>query len=150
MKKGISVLLCLCFLLTVIGMPAFATEQPKKLVSVEYLEDGSYFVIEITQDMPRGRDYSTSGTKTGTYYNSSGALIWKLTVRGSFSYNPGVSAKATSASATVAIADSSAKFVSKNAWTSGASAYGYAQVKYGSVTQSKTVVLTCDKYGNLS
>lgn len=151
MKKLFSLLFCMCALLVTVSVPAFAADmQAKNTVSIEYLADGSYFVIELNQDIPIARSSTVSGSKTATYYGANGKAMWNVTVRGEFTYTPGVSARATSASATVGIIDSGVKFVSKDAWVSGASAYGYAQVKYGSVTQNKTVILTCDKYGNLS
>ncbi len=151
MKKLFSLLLCMCMLLVTLSVPAFAADvQAENTISIEYLADGSYFVTEVNQDVPITRSNTTSGSKTATYYGANGKAMWNVTVRGEFTYTPGVSASATSASATVGIIDSGVKFVSKDAWVSGASAYGYAQVKYGSVMQSKTVVLTCDKYGNLA
>lgn len=151
MKKIFCLLLCVCILLVAVSVPASAAEaQAKNAIYIERLADGSYFVIEVNQDAPVARSNTTSGSKTATYYGANGKAMWNVTVHGVFTYTPGVSASATSASVTVGIIDSGVKFVSKDAWVSGASAYGYAQVKYGSVTQSKTVVLTCDEYGNLS
>lgn len=151
MKKLFSLLLCMCTFLVAVSVPAFAYDvQADNTTSVEYLADGSYFVVEVDQDVPIARSNTVSGSKTATYYGANGKAMWNVTVHGEFTYTPGISARATSASATVGIIDSGVKFVSKDAWVSGASAYGYAQVKYGSVTQNKTVVLTCDKYGNLS
>jgi len=96
------------------------------------------------------RSCTTSGTKTATHYSAQGVAIWKVTVSGTFTYTPGVSAKATSASVTVGIADEDIKFIEKDSYTSSASAYGYGKVKYGIDYLGKTVKLTCDTYGNLS
>ena len=93
---------------------------------------------------------SKSGSKTKTYYSASNTAIFSVTVTGGFSYTYGVSASATSSVATVYIFDSSATFVSKNAYTSGATAYATGTVKYRGNSATLTVSLTCDKYGNLS
>lgn len=153
MKKVVSAFLCFVLFLSFAVIPANAIKEDNGVqctTSIEYLSDGSYYIVEVVQAPSNSRSYSTSGSKTATYYNSAGTAIWKVTVNGTFTYTTGVSAKATSASATVGIANSNAQFIEKNAYTSGASAYGYGKVKYKDTTASKTVVLTCDKYGNLS
>ncbi|WP_369297067.1 hypothetical protein [uncultured Neglectibacter sp.] len=151
MKKLLSILLCICLLGTFLTVSAAAQEEvpqaPK--TTIEYFSNGDYFITVVTQDAPVGRSTDTSGSKTGTYYTASGTAVWDVTVYGTFSYTRGVTSTANSASATVYIADSSAKFISKNAYTSGASAYATATVSYKSLSTTKTVVLTCDKYGNL-
>lgn len=152
MKRVIGLLLSLICLLSVVAIPASAITSGSNVqtsTSVEYLDDGSYFVIETVQTSPNVRS-TKSGSKTATHYGANGAAIWRVTVQGTFTYTSGVSAKATSASATVGIIDKTATFVEKDAYTSGASAYGYGKIKYDGVPFVKTVVLTCDKYGNLS
>lgn len=145
-KKAICALLSALMVMTVFTIQTSAADTSK---TIEYLDDGSYFVIEVVQPVTFARSNSTNGYKSATYYGANGAAIWRVTVHGYFSYN-GSSATATSASAEVAIFDSYAKFVSKNAYVSGASAYGHGSVKYGVNTGAKTVVLTCDRNGNLS
>ncbi len=154
MKKIFAYVMCLTVLICAVYVSASAQgsrrEIPSKIVSTEYLADGSFFVEEIIQNTPMARSNTASGSKTATHYAANGNKIWRVTVNGEFTYTSGVSATATSATATVGIIDSGATFVSKNAYVSGASAYGYGKVKYEGSTLGKTVVLTCDKYGNLS
>lgn len=152
MKQMVSAILCAIFALSVFMVPASAREaegEPKAVRTVEYLEDGSYFVTEVTQAHPLARG-SKSGSKTVTHYFAGGVAAWQLTVTGTFSYTPGASAKASSASAAVTLFASGTSFVSKNAYTSGASAHGYGQVRYSGRIYDKSVTLTCDSYGNLS
>lgn len=153
MKKVIALFLCIALLVSSAALPTSALDgsaDTHMTISKEYLPDGSYFVVEIIQQSPLARSSTTSGSKTATHYNSQGTPIWKITVNGTFTYSSGISARATSASATVGIADGNAQFIEKNAYTSGASAYGYGKVKYIGSTASKTVVLSCDRYGKLS
>lgn len=150
MKKLVSVVLCLMILFAAAAVPVGATGGQAMSVSVEYLEDGSYIVTEITQDVPVARSTRTSGSKTATHYGANGAAIWYVTVYGKFTYDYGVSSSATSATATVGIIDKNAKYVSKNAYVFGSTAYATGTVTYGVNSLSKTVSLTCDRYGNLS
>ncbi len=117
---------------------------------MEYLDDGSYFVIEVVQNPQSARASYKSGSKTATHYGANGVAIWNVTVYGEFTYTPGVSSKATSSTATVGIIDRNASFVSKNAYTLGNAALANANVKYLSESVSKTVSLRCDSYGHLS
>ena len=50
MKKALSLLMCVLVLTLSVAMPvsaAAADNAPERSVSVEYLDDGSYFVIEV-------------------------------------------------------------------------------------------------------
>ena len=153
MKKALS-LICVLVLLITVAMPfsaAAADNAPERSVSVEYLDDGSYFVVEVVQNPQSARaSYKTSGSKTSTYYTASGSAVWNVTVYGEFTYTTGVSAKATSSTATVGIIDRNASFVSKNAYTLGSAAFANATVSYRGDTTNKTISLTCDSYGHLS
>lgn len=153
MKKIICVILSLIFV-TMAAVPAGASSESQVIptTSVEYLDDGSYFIIETTQipTVARSTSKVTSGSKTATHYGANGTAIWRVTVHGTFSYIPVVSAKATSASATVELIDKNTTFVEKDAYISGASAYAYGKIKYDGTPYSKTVILTCDTNGSLS
>lgn len=116
--------------------------------STEYLEDGSFIVTSVYEFAIQPRTGKT-GYKEAVYRASDGTKIFFVTVDGAFEYTYGVSSKATGAKATVAIYSSQASYVSRNAYTSGASAIATGVVKYNGNTVSKAVVLSCDKYGNL-
>lgn len=154
MKKVISVILMIVVFASLLAPAAFAVEVPDtgeaKSTTVEYLDDGSYYIIEVTQLTSVGRSTNTDGYKKATYHSKDGTAIWTIQLHGFFTYTPGVSAKATSASVSVILHDPDASFVSKNAYVSGATAYGSTKVKYESVTTSKTVNLTCSTSGVLS
>lgn len=155
MKKTISVFLLILIFVSLLTPPAFAKESadaeiPNKDTTIEYLDDGSYFVIEVTPSFSIGRSTDIDGYKTATYHSKDGTAIWTIQLHGYFTYTSGVSAKATSASVSVILHDSGASFISKDSYVSGATAYGSTKVKYGSVTTSKTIDLTCSVYGVLS
>ena len=145
MKRVISFVLCLALFVSCFVFGAHA----ETTTSVVYLEDGSYILTEITVRNPLARA-TTSGDKKVTYVNSSNKKIYSVTVNGAFTYTYGSSATATSSTATITIHTSDAKYVSRNAYCSGASAYATSTFTYGGSTRTLTAKLTCDKYGNLS
>ena len=150
MKRFFTLVLAALLLLAALPMAATAAAEDKLVsTSTEYFDDGSYAVTNVYESAIQPRTGKT-GYAEAIYYAANGAQIFKVTVTGSFDYTYGVSAKATSATASVSLYDSSASFVSKNAYTSGASAVANGVIKHSGVTVSKTVTLTCDKYGNLS
>jgi len=149
MKKIVNTFLC-ALLLAMLSVHAHAQSDSSLYVRyTEYQEDGSYFIIEISQTNTEVRANTTSGTKSATYYDEFDTPIYAVDVTGSFSYN-GTSATADSATSTVYIYDRNASFDSKGAYTSGASAVGYANIKFNSRPIYKSVVLTCSKDGKLS
>lgn len=96
---------------------------------VEYFDDGSYVVTELTvnTDNPFART-GKSGSKTSTYYGSNNKAYFAVTLTGQFNYTYGSSAKATGASTSVTVYDSSASYVTKSATYSGATATGTGTV----------------------
>ena len=142
----ISTAILLMFSLSVLAGAAETTDQLVS-TSVEYLDNGDYIVTEVYR--PAIQLYAgTNGYATATYRNSAGSSIFSVTVYGTFTYN-GSTSSATSASASVNIYVSNASFVSKNAYTSGASAYGTGTVRYNDSNCSVTARVSCDKNGNL-
>ena len=85
-----------------------------------------------------------------TYYGSNNKAIFAVTLTGQFDYTYGVSAKATSASVTVTIYDSSAEYVTKSATYGSATAYGSGTAKVNATSRTLNVKITCDIYGNLT
>lgn len=152
MKKRFASLLMAVALLLLVVVPAQAAEvadNVRKTTTIEYLEDGSFFVIEVVQLTVTVRSNSTNGYKSATYYSGTGVKVWQIELHGYFTYN-GSSATATSATASVYLYSSSAAPTDKNAYVSGASAYGSATVNYMGNVTTKSVKLTCDRNGNLS
>ena len=145
MKKILSLLLCFALITTCMSFGVGAKSSP----CIEYFEDGSYAVTEITETNSLARA-TKSGVASKTYFSSSGKKIVTLELTGSFNYTSGVSATATSATVAVILHTSDAKYVSRNSYCSGATAHGSVTFTYNGTNRTLTAKLTCDKYGNLS
>lgn len=150
MKRFVALFIVAVLLLASLPMAASATTADKLIsTSTEYLEDGSYVVTNVYESAIQPRTGKT-GYAEATYYTQNGTKVFVVTVDGTFEYTYGVSSKATGATASVSIYSANASFVSKNAYTSGASAVGSGTVSYSGSPITKTAKVTCDKYGNLS
>ncbi|MEY8312490.1 hypothetical protein AALA61_10975 [Oscillospiraceae bacterium 42-9] len=150
MKRIIAVLLCLIMFFALMVSPVSASEPKDMLVkrTIEILENGDVVTTEVYECAVQPRS-GKNGYVTSTYVDATGRAIWMLTVTGSFTYN-GVSSRATSAEASVYINNTTkAKFVSKNAYTSGATATGTATVTYLDSRTTRSASVSCDKNGNL-
>ena len=148
MKKKISILLTALLLFSLFSISASAEQQDILLSrTVEVLENGDTIVTELYQSVVQPRT-GASGHKTAKYYNSDGTAIWDVTVDGTFTYNS-VTATATSAKATVNLYSNKASFISKNAYTSGNTATATGTVAYSTVSTTRSVSVSCDKYGVL-
>lgn len=159
MRRVVSILLAAILLIGSFASVVGASEAPTvtKYSTIEYLENGDYIVTELvidSSDAPfqvkeQESRATKQGSKTAYYYNSAGTKIWSVGVTGTFSYTYGVSATATSSSATVNIFVSGATFKNKNAYTIGNTAIASGIVAYNGVSTSKSVSVSCDKYGNV-
>lgn len=127
--------------------------------TVEYYADGSSAVITIAEKVTKVSDratvYTKSGSKTYTMCNSSGNVLWKFTVHGTFSVNAGVSATCTNTSYSTSNIASGWSLKSGSSYASGNKAIGDGTFEHKVlfiVTETKSchVVLTCDVNGNLS
>lgn len=153
MKRVVSCILLVALMLCVLPMQCYAAEVSEKNGNITYFADGSYAVETLEV-----RDLRASGTKNGsrsyTYYSSSGTALWKATLTAKFSYT-GSSATCTSASCSVSVYDSDWYTISKSADRSGNT--GTASVTMGQKLLGVTVnevdaylEITCDANGNLS
>lgn len=159
MKRVVSIFLAAILLIGSLASVVGASEAPTvaNYSAIEYLENGDYIVTELVVDSSnassQGKVQETRATKTGyktaTYYNSAGTKIWSVTVTGTFSYTSGVSATATGSTATVNIFVTGATFKNKNAYTTGNTAIASGTVVYNGMSTSKSVSVSCDKYGNV-
>ena len=150
MKRFLSFCLAILLLASAFSVTAVAAPENRLVsTSVEYLEDGSYFITEVYESAIQPRT-GQIGSKTSTYYGENGSKIFSVTVNGTFSYVYCSSVGATGAEAIVNIFNNNASYVSKSAYTREASAYAVGTVSYNGINITRTVVLTCDKYGNLS
>ncbi len=157
MKTVIRRVTILILLITMFSISAFASCIPhnEQFSSIEYLQNGDYIIteyaVESSTSLAKGVLASTkNGTKTASYYTASGSIVWSVIVDGTFSYTYGVSVTATASSATVRIYNAGASYVTKSAYTSGNVATASGTVKYSGINTTKSVSVSCDKYGNLS
>lgn len=157
--KSIMTVLTALIMIFTLAVPVMADENTSETVesvTVEYLEDGSYYETVVTVDDTVSGDsgiMSTAKTRTGSkktsYKNKSGDVLWYVKVTGKFTYN-GSTSKCTSASATAASNSSSWKIIDKSASRSGNEAIGKATAKEQSTSLTRTVTLSCSKTGKLS
>lgn len=149
MKRTISLIIIL-LIFALIPYNVFAADVTQSDERI-YLDDGSYFIISIDESSTRS---TKTATKTHEYHASDGELLWKVQVRGTFSYN-GTSSTCTSATHTITIYNSSWYTHSQTSYSSGNKAIANVTMKkktLGIVTSTRSVNLTlaCDKDGNLS
>lgn len=169
MKRNFFPIICslLALLLVVLTSPhpAEAASQTSRLSDsyvaseyIEYLEDGSYFHVTISEGETSflSRSVQTkSGSRKTTYYDANGTALWDFTVYGTFQFIPGSSAACTSSSCSFNIYDSSWENSHSSAGKSGNQAIGDATFNekvFLITTNIRDVhlVLTCSAYGTLS
>ncbi len=158
MKKFLK--LSIVFLLVVqIFNISFSAKNSTTTIStnIKYFDDGSFAVITVEDFSPvnRASTYTKSGAKTYTAMNADGDVLWKFTVKGTFTVNSGVNATCKSTSYTTSNIASGWSLKSATTNASSNKAIGNATFQHKVlfvVTQTKdcTVTLTCDKNGNLS
>ncbi len=155
-KQIISAILIMAALLSAFVLPAAAKENTPGVITteVEILPNGDRIETElITYDQPEGAKTIAGGQKTKSYKNSSGAVMWTVTVYGTFNYT-GSYATCTSATCSTTCTGSGWSIVSSSASKSGNTAMATATAKhnYNGITYNRTlsVVLSCNPNGLLS
>jgi hypothetical protein len=166
MKKKISLILAISIIFSLLSVSsAFASSANYNTNAsdsyIEYLDDGSYFVTEIEQNNSGISLLSSEkvGSKTTTYYSSSGKALCALKITGTFSYD---------GSTVSCVGTKSTKYVYDDSWSvenvttshgnsSSTKAYATAGGKFvnkllGITVKSisASVTVYCDKNGNLS
>lgn len=142
MKK---ILVAICLVLGIINLTSVHTKAS------EYYYEETIEVIETSN----ARATSTkTGKKTGSYKNSSGKVLWSVSVTGTFTYN-GNTSVCTKASVSTTNNSDNWKLTDASSSKSGNTASATVKAKCyinGDLisSTSKTVKLTCDKNGNLS
>ena len=153
--------LCLIIVFCVVFSSLITTAQADEIsiddsLTIEYLPDGSYFVIELCQiELKVTSDRGTSThEKQIKYYNANNELQWTMKLFGTFTYN-GVSATCTSATVSYTISESSWHYDSSTSSASGNTAYGtltmvkkFLGIPVNTITKSLTI--TCDPNGYAS
>ena len=126
--------------------------------TIEYFEDGSYITIIVTENISnitRATAYTKTGSKHYVMQNKDGDELWRFTVNGTFSVNSGVSATCTKSTYSIKITEDAWQNDSASASKSGNQATGTATfikklLFITTDTRECSVVLSCDKNGNLS
>lgn len=155
MKKILLILLTITMLsFSMLCTPVSAASTTEKVtaVTIEYLENGDYIETIITYEEAPTRSSKTA-SKTSNYKDSSGTVMWSVTVRGTFSYN-GTTSSCTAVSHSTASPGTYWSIKSASSSKSGNTATAKATATYSflSVSQdySTTVKLTCSANGTLS
>lgn len=157
MKKLSFVLaLCLCAVLIFSFAPSSkigASEgSGSEKTFTTYLSDGSYYVTTIYESDAAclSVQQQKSGHKTVEKYNSSGKLLFSLTVRGTFTYD-GTTSKAISASYEYTTDAAFWSFSDGSAVCSGNTATAYGTFKHFWVFQTNniSISLSCAPTGTL-
>jgi hypothetical protein len=159
MRKLISVSLIIAlFTCIFVGIPVSAATTGSTETSIEYLDNGDYIETVITDDTENDGIslYSTSTvtkTKTKYYKNSSGSVMWSVSVKGTFSYN-GSAAVCTSCSHSTTSPGSAWSIKSashsKVGNTATAKATATNTTTAGSTDYSMSVTLKCSSTGTVS
>ena len=151
-RRIISLLIAICIALSIM-IPVASAEENCFAFDTVYFEDGSYMLIDIQEQSARATN-SKSGNKVYSYYSNDDELLWKVILRGSFTYN-GTTSSCTSSSVSIDVVDDSWYVVSNSADKTGSEASAVATMgkKLLGITINKIKVeltLSCDKNGVLS
>ena len=151
--KGLSLVLSVLMLFGMLMPSMTAKEADIAAVSTEteQLANGDYIeTVLVTYAQSDGAKASTvNGQKTKSYKNSSGVVMWSVTVYGTFSYT-GSSATCTSASRNTTCPGSGWSIVASSASKSGNTAKATATARYNNGNYSLSVTLKCNADGVLS
>lgn len=151
--KNISIFfLCLLMLFTC-PLTALAGEYDAIEVDIEYFDDGSYLVTEITTNNNLTRASTKTGAKTLTYYSAKDEPQWSFELSATFSYT-GSSVTCTRADVATKIYNNQWKVKDTSSSKSGGKATGTIEIKYTVMgvtikTVTKTLILTCSRDGNI-
>jgi len=166
MKKFLSIILAMAIFTSFFGFNVSAVAYDKlhenEIVIIEmteYLDDSSSITTIITQQTSNISTMSTTktitGSKTQTAKNSSGEVLYKFKVTGTFSVNVGISSTCTAVSCSASDCTNGWALDSSTTSKSGNTAKATGIFKKKTLfitTQTKEVsaTLTCDKNGTLS
>lgn len=132
----------------------------EKIISetTEYFEDGSSATKIVTEESSapaRSASYSKSGSSHYIFFDKDKNELWRFSVHGTFTVNPGSSSTCTESSYSISISDNAWENESASVYHSGNQAIGNAVfikkfLFFNVDTQNCNVVLKCDANGNLS
>lgn len=154
MKKTFIIVLLSLFLTCTFCLSANAYSISAQVVSVDYLANGDY-IETVIEDSPAPSITKGTITKTKTRYykNSSGVVLWSVSIHATFTYN-GVSSTCTSCSHSTTSPGVYWSIKSASSSRSGNSATAYATATYQTSTISydydMSVTIYCSPYGIIS
>ena len=158
-KKFLSLFFCFIMLVSFCAT-AFATNDTSvnNTQNIQYFEDGSSLEVILREDniLTRGTVFYKSGGKTLIFRDNNGDKMWEVNFNVTFKVNQGVSATCTEAYFTApTIYDSTWKYITSSTSKNGNKASGNITMKKYFMglpirTETPTVTVTCDNYGNLS
>lgn len=166
MKKLLSFAIAFVTLTFLATLPSYAinpskTNETTIVISenIETFEDGSQLITVVYEDVSaistKATTFTKTGSKTASYKNSSGDVLFTLTTKGTFSVVSGTSSTCTSASYSHTAPGSGWSLKSGSASKSGNKAIGkgtFVKKTLGITVDTRdiTCTLTCDVNGNLS
>lgn len=159
MKKTITITLITALISCILfSIPVSATTTDNTEKTIEYLENGDYIETIITDDTENSDIslYATNTitkTKTSYYKNSSGIVLWSVSVKATFSYNGSTSTCTRCSHSTTAPASAwSIKSAShsKSGNTATAKATATWKTSAGSKDYSMSVTIKCSATGVVS
>ena len=124
----------------------------------EYFADGSSVTIIVTERstaIEKASVYTKSGSKHYIFFNNDKVEVWRFSVNGTFTINPGISSTCTQDSYSITISDSTWENAAASTYHFGNQAIGDATFIKKLLlitidTQNCNIVLSCDNNGNLS
>ena len=160
MKKILFVFLSLLLLTNLFNVNAAEpVVEVNDDTEVVYYDDGSYLVVETTEEIetsvqPRTPFYKRA-EKVATKYNNDDEIQWKYTLEGNFLIEIGQSVECTNALYNVVIYNDVWKFSDGEAYPQNNVAYGLGKFKHKVLgitvqTVELNLSLVCDIYSNIS
>lgn len=156
MKKVLIILVSLTFLLS-IKVDAFANNlESSKQVEVEKLDNGDYIETFIESEdselVTMSAAKTITKTKTAQYKNSSGEVLWSVSIKGTFTYD-GKTSKCTSCSHSTTAPSKYWSIKSCTSTKSGNKATATVvalQKGLATNTVTKTITISCSPKGVVS
>lgn len=148
MKHRLITLITIIALLAIFSVPSFASSTNESTTrEVIYNADGSYDVIETKIEISPFATDTKTASRTFTH-SENNVKQWTFTLRATFTYN-GSTAKATASSCSYEIFNTAWKCVTKDSWTTGATAKASATFKR-TASKEVTIGMKCSPSGEIT
>lgn len=163
MKKLMCLVLTLLLVFSSFPFAKASADEFKNEPEIICYEDGSYTIITMEEQLApvdgctaglKAITSTKNASKTYTHYDSSGSVVWAVTLSASFTFD-GTTSTCTAASCSISIYNSAWYTVSSSTSRSGNTATANVTMgrKVLGVTVQTipiTITLSCDANGNLS